>query len=272
MHPDDLPRLARALRERLEVNRLFGWSVPLRAKELLPPAAVPGPLGPPRPPRIARASLPPSLPGSPAPGPSFRATASDGDLEAERERRAALLAPIRAEVAQCTGCTLCHSRKKTVFGTGDPVARLLFVGEAPGFDEDRQGEPFVGKAGQLLNDIIKAMGLRREQVYIANIVKCRPPGNRVPDAAEIGSCSDYLGRQIEILSPEVVVALGTVAAKALLGSEVGITRLRGRFHSYRGIALMPTYHPAYLLRNPAEKRKVWEDVQLVMERLQLKRP
>ena len=273
MHPHDLPRVARALRERLEVNRLFGWSVPLRAKELRPRAAVkarPLPTVTPEALTVTPEALtvtPEALTVTPE-----ALTLSPGELGAERERRAALLAPVREEVAQCTRCALCSSRKQTVFGTGDPVARLVFVGEAPGFEEDRQGEPFVGKAGQLLNDIIKAMGLRREQVYIANIVKCRPPGNRVPDAAEIGSCADYLGRQIEILSPEVLVALGTVAAKALLGSQVGITRLRGRFHTYRDIPLMPTYHPAYLLRNPAEKRKVWEDVQLVMARLGLKRP
>jgi DNA polymerase len=253
MHPDDLPRVARALRERLEVNRLFGWSVPLRATKLRPSPA-------------ERAH--PALTASRAP--ATVAPVLPGELGAERERRATLLAPVGEEVARCTRCALCHSRKQTVFGTGDPLARLVFVGEAPGFDEDRQGEPFVGKAGRLLNDIIKAMGLKREQVYIANIVKCRPPGNRVPDAAEIGSCADYLERQIDILSPEVLVALGSVAAKALLGSEAGITRLRGRFHSYRGIPLMPTYHPAYLLRNPSEKRKVWEDVQRVMARLELK--
>ena len=244
------------------MNRLFGWSVPLRAAALRPKGL--------RPPAAVKAS--PAPPVATQRAPTAPQELSPGELGAERERRAARLAPIREEVAHCTRCALCHSRKQTVFGTGDPVARLVFVGEAPGFEEDRQGEPFVGKAGQLLNDIIKAMGLRREQVYIANIVKCRPPGNRVPDAAEIGSCADYLGRQIEILSPEVLVALGTVAVKALLGSEAGITRLRGRFHSYRGFPLMPTYHPAYLLRNPAEKRKVWDDMQQVMVRLGLKRP
>jgi DNA polymerase len=161
-----------------------------------------------------------------------------------------------------------------VFGVGDPLARLLFVGEAPGFDEDREGEPFVGRAGRLLNDIIRAMGLRREDVYIANVVKCRPPQNRAPDASETGSCREYLEAQIEIVAPELIVALGGVAAKALLGTEHSLGRLRGRFHPYRRpdgqeIPLMATYHPAYLLRYPEEKRKTWEDVQLVMGRLGL---
>jgi DNA polymerase len=187
----------------------------------------------------------------------------------DRVGREALLRPIREEVATCVRCALGHTRTQAVFGVGDPGARLLFIGEAPGFDEDRQGEPFVGRAGQLLNDIIKAMGLRREEVYIANVIKCRPPQNRVPNPGEVGSCIGYLERQVEIIAPEVIVALGSVAAKAILGTEQPIGRLRNRFHDYRGIPVMPTYHPAYLLRNPAEKRKVWEDIQLVMARLGL---
>jgi DNA polymerase len=174
-------------------------------------------------------------------------------------------------VLACTRCALCHTRTQAVFGVGDPATRLLFVGEAPGFDEDRQGEPFVGRAGQLLNDIIKAMGLKRSEVYIANVIKCRPPQNRVPNPAEVGSCFGYLETQIEIIAPEVIIALGAVAAKALLGTTESMGRIRSRFHDYRGIPVMPTYHPAYLLRNPAEKRKVWEDVQLVMARLGLRR-
>jgi DNA polymerase len=154
---------------------------------------------------------------------------------------------------------------------GDPRARLLFVGEAPGSEEDLQGEPFVGPAGQLLNDIVRAMGLRREEVFIANIVKCRPPQNRVPNPAEVGSCLPYLEEQIRTISPEVIVALGSVAAKALLRTEASLGRLRNRFHDYKGIPVMPTYHPAYLLRYPAEKKKVWEDVQLVMAKLGLRR-
>jgi len=147
----------------------------------------------------------------------------------------------------------------------------MFVGEAPGYDEDREGEPFVGAAGQLLNDIIRAMGLRREEVYIANTIKCRPPQNRTPDPAETGACRAYLEEQVRIVSPEVIIALGAVAAKWLLGKDVPLGRVRGRFHDYHGIPVLPTYHPAYLLRYPHEKRKTWEDIQLVMARLGLKR-
>jgi DNA polymerase len=154
---------------------------------------------------------------------------------------------------------------------GDPHARLLFVGEGPGYDEDRLGEPFVGKAGRLLNDMIRAMGLQREEVYIANVVKCRPPGNRTPAPDETGACLPYLEQQIDIVAPEMIIALGAVAARALLGGERSLGEMRRRFHDYRGIAVMPTYHPAYLLRNPADKRKTWEDLQLVMSRLGLRR-
>ena len=201
----------------------------------------------------------------------FRDIGSSKSGPRTRAAREALLAPIREEVVACTRCALCHGRTQTVFGVGDPTTRLLFVGEAPGFDEDRLGEPFVGKAGQLLNDIIKAMGLRRGEGYIANIVKCRPPQNRGPNPAEAGACMGYLERQIDVVKPEVLVALGSVAAKNLLKNDSSIGRLRGRFHDYRGIPVMATYHPAYLLRNPEEKRKVWEDIQLVMARLGLKR-
>jgi DNA polymerase len=148
----------------------------------------------------------------------------------------------------------------------------MFVGEGPGYDEDRMGEPFVGKAGELLDAIIAAMGFARGEVYIANVVKCRPPGNRTPHPGEIGACAGYLERQIDTVRPQVLVALGAVAARALLGVEDSISRLRGRFHDYRGTPLMPTYHPAYLLRNPADKRKTWGDIQLVMARLGLPPP
>ncbi|HVR76140.1 MAG TPA: uracil-DNA glycosylase [Planctomycetota bacterium] len=262
--------IARALRERLEVNRLFGWTVPVSRERLRSGApARPDPLPPPGegPPRAAVEAS-----GSPSHPPAAEARPPRGGPgPEERARRESLLSPVREEVAGCTRCTLCHSRTRTVFGTGDPAARIFFVGEAPGFDEDRQGEPFVGKAGQLLNDIIKAMGLERREVYIANVVKCRPPQNRVPDLAEMGSCRGYLERQIEIIAPEVLVLLGAVAAKAILGTTLAVGRLRGRFHDYRGIPVMPTYHPAYLLRNPHDKRKVWEDVQQVMARLGLPR-
>lgn len=177
------------------------------------------------------------------------------------------LEDIRADLRDCRRCHLHRYRKNIVFGEGNPKARLVFVGEAPGADEDRQGRPFVGKAGQLLTRIIEAMKMKRDEVYICNILKCRPPNNRDPRPEEINACEPFLIRQLEVIKPEVICALGSIAARTLLKTEVPITALRGRFHSYRGIDIMPTYHPAYLLRNPAAKRHVWEDMQLVMRRL-----
>ena len=160
-----------------------------------------------------------------------------------------------------------HDDTALVFGEGNPEADLVFVGEAPGADEDAQGRPFVGRAGQLLTKIIVAMGLKREEVYICNILKCRPPGNRNPQPEEIAACEPFLIRQLEAIRPRVICALGTFAAHTLLKSEAPISVLRGRFHSYQGIPLMPTYHPAYLLRNPGAKKQVWEDVQMIMKTL-----
>jgi DNA polymerase len=174
-----------------------------------------------------------------------------------------------------------ETRTHTVFGQGDAAARLVFVGEAPGFEEDKQGVAFIGRAGQLLTRIVAAMGLTREQVYICNVLKCRPPGNRDPSADEILACSPYLAEQIEIIQPEVMVALGSLAAKTLLNTAQSIGRLRGRFHEYYpsgiqemgpSVPVMPTYHPAYLLRNPAEKAKTWQDMQMVMDLLGLPLP
>lgn len=180
------------------------------------------------------------------------------------------LEEVAAEVAGCRRCPLHEKRNHTVFGEGDPAADLMFVGEGPGADEDRIGRPFVGRAGHLLDDIIeKGMGLRREQVFIANVVKCRPPGNRNPEPAEIASCTPYLHAQIDLIRPKVIVALGKFAAQTLLESKSAISRLRGRFFDYRGIKLMPTFHPSYLLRNPGDKRLVWEDIQQVMRLLNL---
>ncbi len=254
----DLGQIAKQARERIEILKLFGWGVPLSRSALssrsLPPIA-----------SGAAASPRRTSEGSPAAEPSLTGLP-------ERLGREALLSPIREAVAACDQCVLCRSRTQAVFGVGDPTTRLMLVGEAPGSEEDRQGEPFVGAAGQLLNDIIRAMGLQRPEVYIANVIKCRPPMNRAPEPGEIASCRVYLERQIEIVRPEVILALGAVSARALLGTEESIGRLRTRFHEYKGIPVMPTYHPAYLLRNPGEKRKVWQDVQLVMARLGLKRP
>jgi len=175
---------------------------------------------------------------------------------------------VRRELGDCTRCPLEAGRKSIVFGEGDPFARLVFVGEAPGADEDEQGRPFVGRAGQLLTKIIEAMKLERKDVYICNILKCRPPGNRNPRPDEIAACEPFLIKQLSAIKPQVICALGTFAAHTLLKSETPITALRGRFHQYQGIALMPTYHPAYLLRNPSAKKTVWDDVQLIMKRLE----
>ena len=188
-----------------------------------------------------------------------------------------LLAAVQARVAVCTKCPhLACSRTQTVFGVGNPDAEIMFIGEAPGVEEDVQGEPFVGRAGQLLTRIIRAMGLAREDVYIANILKCRPDlppgssGNRVPTPLEMQTCRPYLVEQIDIIQPEVLVALGAVAVEGLLGTRGTMRELRGRWHSYNGTPLMITYHPAYLLRNQSrsEKRKVWEDMLQVLERLE----
>jgi DNA polymerase len=177
------------------------------------------------------------------------------------------LTMIREELGECTRCKLSGGRQKIVFGVGNPDAALVFVGEAPGADEDRQGEPFVGAAGQLLTKMIVAMGLSREDVYICNIIKCRPPGNRNPEPDEIAACEPFLKKQLASIRPRMIVCLGKFAAQCLLRSDAPISRLRGRFHTYEGIPLMPTFHPAFLLRNPASKREVWSDLQQVMAEL-----
>ncbi len=230
-----------------------------------PPArpAAPAPQPPPPPQELSL-----SVPGQnapPAPAPTL-----------SPEAKAAAFAELRQRVMPCVKCShLAAARRNVVFGVGDINARLMFVGEAPGADEDAQGEPFVGAAGQLLTRIIQAMGLSRDSVYIANILKCRPDtpgqasGNRKPTAAEMQTCLPYLQEQIDLIRPDVLVALGATAVEGLLGKTIGITKLRGQWRTYRGIPLMPTYHPAYLLRNqaPSEKRRVWEDMLQVMQKL-----
>ena len=205
-------------------------------------------------------------------------TVESSSLELSPEAKAAAFAELRQRVLGCVKCAhLASSRKNVVFGVGNINAQLMFVGEAPGADEDEQGEPFVGRAGQLLTKIIETMGLKRESVYIANILKCRPDtpgqsaGNRKPTPDEMQTCIPFLHEQIDLIRPKVLVALGGTAMEGLLGKPAGIMRLRGNWHAYRGIPLMPTYHPAYVLRNQAlsEKRKVWEDMLQVMERLDL---
>jgi DNA polymerase len=206
-----------------------------------------------------------------------RVSSTGPRLQQTGSNKVQMLASVRERVCGCTKCAhLASSRTQTVFGVGNPDAEIMFIGEAPGADEDRQGEPFVGRAGQLLTKIIKAMGFSREDVYIANILKCRPNmpagsfGNRAPTPAEMQTCRPYLIEQIDIIQPKVLVALGAVAVEGLLGASGTMRELRGRWHSYNGMPLMITYHPAYLLRNqsPSEKRKVWEDMMQVLERLE----
>lgn len=243
------------LRAQVEWQRACGLSwLPLRGAAQpspSPPGSAPEARSPcaPRPP-VAPAAAP--LPGDPA-------------LEA-----IASLEGLRAHLGDCQRCKLAGGRTNLVFGVGAANADLMFVGEGPGHDEDLRGEPFVGRAGQLLTEIItKGMKLRREDVYIANVVKCRPPNNRNPESDEIASCMPFLQRQVELVAPRVIVALGTFAAQTLLGVKTPITRMRGTWHDYRGIRVMPTFHPAYLLRTPGDKRLVWADIKLVMAALGL---
>ena len=186
--------------------------------------------------------------------------------------RPAALQAIREDIGDCTRCKLHVGRNKIVFADGAPTSRLMFVGEGPGADEDAQGLPFVGRAGQLLNNMITAMGLKREEVYIANVVKCRPPGNRTPEPDEANTCLPFLFRQIDVVRPQVLVALGATAATYLLGQRQPLAGLRGRIHVVRGCQLIVTYHPAFLLRDPRQKKEAWADLQIAMRELGLKSP
>lgn len=240
-----------------------------------PMASVPrSAAAPPMPPRpVPVAAKPP-----PPPAPKIIPVAANAPIVSADPAKAAAFTELRERVSKCIQCAnLASSRKSVVFGVGSIDSPVMFVGEAPGADEDQLGEPFIGLAGQLLTKIIVAMGLSRSSVYIANILKCRPDtpgqsaGNRKPTPAEMQTCIPYLHEQIDIIKPRVLVALGGTAVEGLLGATVGITKLRGNWQTYRGIPLMPTYHPAYLLRNQAisEKRKVWEDMLAVMEKLDM---
>ncbi|TWT77120.1 Uracil DNA glycosylase superfamily protein [Posidoniimonas polymericola] len=211
----------------------------------------------------------------PAPSPSTGQTTIDPPLPAAAAQTPAALpasvtaAPtldvLQGQVADCRRCDeLARTRTQTVFGVGDPNARLCFMGEAPGADEDRQGEPFVGRAGQLLDKIIQACRMQRSEVYILNTLKCRPPGNRNPKPEEAANCSGFLNRQLELIDPEFICCLGAVAAQSLLQTQTPIGRLRGGVHDYRGIKVVCTYHPAYLLRNPAAKKDAWDDMKMLM--------
>jgi uracil-DNA glycosylase family 4 len=248
-------------------------TLPVRATAIAPQPAAPQqvatqrfvpPQDPPLPQEFA-ASMPKP--------PSFDALAPLSALTIPAADRAAALAALRAEIGDCTRCPLAYAGRHTiVFADGDPNARLMFVGEGPGADEDASGLPFVGKAGQLLNNMIAAMGLQREEVYIANIVKCRPPGNRTPEFIEATTCSQFLLEQIDIVRPEVIVALGATAATYLLGVRQSLASLRGQWHSARGAKVAVTYHPAFLLRDPRQKGEAWKDLQRVMAELGLKPP
>ncbi len=218
----------------------------------------------------------PRRPSSPGATPSASSAPSPQDSELSRAKPSPYslsdkgcgspeLLAIRQDLGDCTRCKLHRGRTRLVFGVGNPQAELVFVGEGPGAEEDRQGEPFVGKAGQLLTRMIEAMGFARSQVYIANVVKCRPPQNRDPEPDEIESCEPFLGAQIAVLRPRVIVALGRFAVQTLLRDGSPISRQRGRWREYQGVRCMPTFHPAYLLRNPADKAKAWDDLKLVMK-------
>lgn len=226
-------------------------------------------------PRVVRADSAPIATSPPSVKPLIHATSelSASAASAESAESAGLhgvssLEALREAIGDCRRCRLCEQRTQIVFGTGNPDAELAFVGEGPGYDEDKKGEPFVGRAGQLLTEIItKGMKMRREDVYIANVVKCRPPQNRNPEPDEIAACEPFLRKQLEIVQPRIIIGLGAFASQTLLKTKTPISRLRGVWHSYNEIKLMPTLHPAYLLRNPKDKRLVWEDIKAVLREL-----
>jgi uracil-DNA glycosylase len=224
-----------------------------------------GTLGGSRTPRDGLARAEPALPHANPPAHSSPVNAEQDAPSPEAKPRtgAAGLALLREEIGDCQRCKLAPSRRNLVYGVGNPDADLVFVGEAPGADEDAQGEPFVGKAGQLLTKMIEAMGYRRQDVYICNVLKCRPPGNRDPEPDEVASCEPFLKRQLAAIRPRMIVALGRFAVQCLLRDAAPISRLRGGFRSYEGIPLMPTFHPAYLLRDPSKKRLAWDDLKAV---------
>jgi DNA polymerase len=247
---DDVRGLARNLRDLLDLDRSCGIDFVLKppaSDDARPVDASPGPSRSPHP-----------APRSPV-GVSSTASVVDGPDS---------LARIAAEIAVCRACGLCETRRTTVPGEGHPQPELMFVGEGPGADEDASGRPFVGAAGQLLTRMIVAMGLRREDVFIANIVKCRPPGNRTPEPSEVGSCMGYLRRQIAVLKPKIICALGNTPLRALMNDDtLGITRMRGQKLRFEGITLIPTFHPSYLLRNEEAKKPCWDDLKLVVKEL-----
>lgn len=265
----ELATIAASLRAYIEWQRDAGTvGFPRRSAKATPtPASTPGPTPAP--------ALPPTpaLSPTPTPTPTLSPTLPPEPPVDKHVR----LPQLAAEVSTCTRCALAPTRKQTVFSRGSPDARICFIGEAPGADEDEQGFPFVGRAGQLLDRMIAAMGLDpARDVYVCNIIKCRPPGNRRPEPEEMEACMPYLNEQLALVRPRVIVALGNTAVAGLLGTKLGITKLRGQWKLYRGILVMPTYHPSYLLRpSPQQseaKRQAWEDLQLVMKELGLELP
>jgi len=269
---EELRLLTRALRAHVEWQAATGATGFERAalsasshSASIPEASLPAAAS--APPRVEARSAVRGVPSAPPAVtlPALVARASSAEETAETQRKLQVLAET---VSSCTRCGLCQARKQTVFARGTGSSGVCFVGEGPGADEDAQGFPFVGKAGQLLDKMIEAMGLGRDEVYVCNVVKCRPPENRKPEPEEMAACLPYLSEQLDLIAPQVIVALGATAVQGLLGSTEGITRLRGRWKTFRGqIAVMPTFHPAYLLRNPPAKREVWEDLQAVLRHL-----
>jgi uracil-DNA glycosylase len=256
---EELAALAQALRAHAEWQADTGATGVPRSARTAAGTPAKAASSRPRGPEVAAAQ--PTAPPPPAP--------ADAAVPTDPAERAARLVELAEEVRVCQKCDLCRARKQAVFARGNRSADLCFVGEGPGADEDEQGEPFVGRAGQLLDKMIVAMGYARDDVYICNIVKCRPPNNRKPEPAEAAACRPYLTEQLALVGPKVIVALGATAVEGLLGvATAGITRTRGQWKLYRAsIAVMPTFHPAYLLRNPAAKRDVWNDLQAVMKHL-----
>jgi uracil-DNA glycosylase len=257
--PVPADRARRAVTQRLESLQRAGITHLRRASRAATAEARLAPAAPD--PGTVRPALPPPEVPAPALCPLAAAKATN-----EQYDRDAALAAVAEKVAACTRCAeLVRNRTQTVFGVGNPHARVVFLGEAPGADEDRQGKPFVGRAGQLLTDIIvKGMKLRREDVYIMNILRCRPPDNRTPLPVEAAACREYLDAQLAIIQPEFICCLGACASQNLLGTDTTIGRLRGRIHDFQGMKVLCTYHPAYVLRNPPAKRQVWDDIQILM--------
>ncbi|MEX0654059.1 MAG: uracil-DNA glycosylase [Phycisphaeraceae bacterium] len=273
---DEALRRQRVLRQHLKTDTLLGVAAVPRS-DVVHAVAPPTPATPATPrrdrPQPAPVSAIPSTPAAPAPAKAPAVAVAAGPPLDRAAKLRVLQAIDENEVRGCTKCELCHGRTQTIFGEGDPDADILFIGEGPGRDEDEQGRPFVGRSGQLLTKMIEAMGLSREQVFITNVVKCRPPNNRTPTPAEVATCWDYLRRQIEAIRPKAIVTLGGPAAKAVLETKEGITRLRGTWHRYESVQpavpVMPTFHPAYVLRQYTKENRarVWSDLQAVLKQV-----